>query len=1124
MVKELRLSLLGKLHLTSGGQPLTGFVSTKAQALLCFLAVTNRPHDRQTLAALFWGDMPDTEARTSLRTVLTNLRKLVPDHLLIDRDSVAFNPNAPYWLDLEHFQASLAAAGLSESSPSPNYQLPITNYQLLITNPQSPIPNPQSPNLSSPSSIPPLRQAIELYRGDFLEGFNVRDADDFEAWKLNQRDRLHHLAVQALLAFVYELTRQDDFTAALDYTSRLLTLEPWREEAHRLMIFILTKTGQHGAALAQFETCRHLLAEELGVEPAPETQALYERLRAAEAPRPHNLPPQTTPFVGREKELAQLGAYFENPACRLVSLVGLGGVGKTRLALQAAAANLNLFQDGVFFVPLAVANSSEEIIYSIANVLDLPLQGRADPFTQLLTYLKPKELLLTLDNFEYVISTSPEMKRHAAIGLALLTDILQAAPRVKLLATSRERLHLQEEWILEIEGLPYPQPPMTNDQLPITNYQPPPPTFQPSNLPTFQPSNLHPPNSPNSPTHPTPQLHAYSAISFFIQQAERVQPGFTLSAANQDDVIRLCRLLQGIPLGLELAITWLPVLSIGEIAAEIERDLDFLATSIRNIPQRHRSMRAVFESSWSLLSPAEQQLLKQLTVFRDSFQRQAAMQVAGASLPVLLGLLGKSLLRRDAAGRYSMHELIRQYAAEKLAESPPEKEQTEDRFCAYYTEFMAQQEKHLFGPRQLEVIPQIKAELENIRASWRRLVEQKQLKPLNHFIKTLWFFYGMQGRVYEGIEMLTGPIEWLKQDNRDDQEKRQLYGSLLAHQADFYFSLARFAPAIDLWHQSLSLLQSLDTPQHISFILSGLGLVAWHKGEYTQASQYFEEAIIQAKVEDDPWILATSISFLGGVAYALGDYPTAEQRLRQGLAMLRHLDKLWGSIHTLIRLSSVVSVLGRPAEAIQLLHEALALSQQTGERWGVAVSLSRLGLELSLSGDAQQLKAKQLLQQSVSLFREIGDGWGLSNALNRLGRINCTLGDYQAAWPQLREALQVASDNQLWPIVLDTLTSLAELALRTKTNTPASPPITNYPLPITNLQPSNLPTFQTQLTPFELLTITLNHPASQQVAKDRAARLLAEFETELPRSAVQTALAHSKAGQLEAIVTRLLKN
>ena len=250
MAQELQLSLLGNLYIHQDGAPVSGFVSGKAQALLCYLAVTGRPHNRETLAALLWGDLPDTEARANLRTVLANLRRLLGPYLNIERETISFNRKSRHVLDVELFQATLAEAGLRKSESAGGEVL-----------------------------LQPLRQAVELYRGDFLEGFSVRDALAFEEWQTTQRQRMRQQVVQALDRLVLELANRGEYAAGLEYAGRLLALEPWREEAHRQLMLLLAKSGQRSAALAQYETCSRILAAELGVEPSAETTTLYERLR-----------------------------------------------------------------------------------------------------------------------------------------------------------------------------------------------------------------------------------------------------------------------------------------------------------------------------------------------------------------------------------------------------------------------------------------------------------------------------------------------------------------------------------------------------------------------------------------------------------------------------------------------------------------------------------------------------------------------------------------------------------------------------------------------------------------------------------------------------------------------------
>jgi DNA-binding SARP family transcriptional activator/predicted ATPase len=586
---QLELSLLGRVEIKREGQPVEGFVSAKAQALLLYLAVTGRPQRRETLAGLLWGDKSDARARGNLRKALSNLRQVMGESVVVNGQTVSFNLDTVACLDVAVFESALAA------------------------------------DQANPENLTALAAAVEQYQGDFLAGFVVEEALPFEEWTLTERERLRRMAIQALYRLAVAHTARGEYAAGIDMTARLLTLEPWQEEAHRQMMILLERSGQHATALAQYETCRRILAQELGVQPLPETQALYQRLKARGQPSPHNLPPPSTPFVGRKKELAYLAHLLAQSDCRLLTLVGLGGIGKTRLALQTAAEHLTAFKDGVFFAPLVDVCTSDLLAAALAQALPCVLSQPSE--ADLISYLAGREILLVLDNFEHLLVRAPGQKP----GEALLINILTRAPGVKLLVTSREPLNLHEECVIEVGGLECPQ-----EDGPGTNRA-------------------------------TVHWQTYSAVKLFVQQAQRVQADFALSDCNQAEIVRLCRLVNGMPLGLELAAAWVPLLSCAEIAREIERDLDFLTTAARNIPDRHRSMRAVFESTWDLLSEPERDTLKKLSQFKGKFQRETALQITGVSLPLLLALVGKSLLRRDAAGWYDMHELLRQFAADKLA-------------------------------------------------------------------------------------------------------------------------------------------------------------------------------------------------------------------------------------------------------------------------------------------------------------------------------------------------------------------------------------------------------------------------------------------------------------------------
>ncbi|MFQ5615328.1 MAG: BTAD domain-containing putative transcriptional regulator, partial [Anaerolineales bacterium] len=425
MKAQFRLKLLGTVRVERDGRPVQGFESRKALALLAYLAVQGQPVPRSRLADLFWGDKPEASGRNNLSRVLSNLSTLLPGCLEADRYTVRLNPNIPFELDVAEFETKITQGDAAS-----------------------------------------LAEAANLYRGDFMEGIYLDDCPGVEIWMVSERERRREQAAQALQTLVEHHAWRGQYQEGLAYTARLLALDPWREEAHRQKMLLLARTAQRSAALKQYDKCRRILAEELDVEPSHETKALYERIRAAgEQPR-HNLPPQPTPFVGREDELAEIGRLLVNPDCRLWTLAGPGGIGKTRVALQAAGEKIGAFLQGVYFVPLAPVRSAEFLVSAIAEAIAFSFYSREAPQDQLVNYLREKEMLLVLDNFEHLLDggtrpgeAGPRVAGGGAAGLGadLLVEILQGAPEVKLLVTSRERLNLREEWVLEVQSLPVPE-------------------------------------------------------------------------------------------------------------------------------------------------------------------------------------------------------------------------------------------------------------------------------------------------------------------------------------------------------------------------------------------------------------------------------------------------------------------------------------------------------------------------------------------------------------------------------------------------------------------------------------------------------------------------------------------
>jgi predicted ATPase/DNA-binding SARP family transcriptional activator len=657
MTGELQLMLLGKPRYTftdaPTNAPAVDFLYKKSLALLAFLASTRQPQSRETLAGMLWAEMPEEHARANLRKVLTDLRHGLAPFLTITRQAVAFNGAAPYALDVEAFETKLRA-----------------------------LKSAGDPGLLGESTIQQLSEAVELYTGDFMDGYYIHDAPAFEEWVTLQREHFRQLQLTALHTLAKYHTARGAYTPGIAFTGKLLALEPWHEESHQQMMLLLALTGQRSAALHQYEMCRDILEKELGVVPSRDTTALYRQIQSGElsappsrAVPPHNLLAQVTPFVGRETELQTIAGRLNDPECRLLTLVGIPGAGKSRLALQAASAALGLFADGVFRVRTELAPGSD-LLRCIADGLGLCLEQGGNPEEQLLDNLRHKQLLLVLDNAELLGSRAE-----------FLLEVLQHAPGVKWLLTSLERLGLPGEWVLPVGGLVVPH------------------------------------------SQSAEEIDSSSAVQLFATYACRAEADFMLSEENRAAIVRICQLVEGLPLAIELAAAWARVLPCQEIAQEIERNIDFLATSSKSVPERHCSLRAVFAYSWAHLSKEEQEVFARLSVFKGGFSRDAAEQVAGASLRILASLLDRCLIQKSSLGRYDVHEFLREYGAQELAENQEQDEEVHNRHGLYFAAFVSQRGAQLAGPRQREALNEIAGELENIKAAQRWSSQQISTAP-----------------------------------------------------------------------------------------------------------------------------------------------------------------------------------------------------------------------------------------------------------------------------------------------------------------------------------------------------------------------------------------------------------
>lgn len=899
----LKIYTLGTPSLELDGQPIE-LSRRKATALLMYLAVTQQKHTREKLAGWFWGDSEQSKAFAYLRTTLWTLNKTLGEgYLEVDDDRIGISRGI--WVD------ALVFAELAESQPA---------------------------------------EAAALYQGDFLSGFTLPDSPEFDDWQFFQTESLRQVFAKLLEKLISLYQKQGQYETAIPYARRLVALDSLHEPAQRLLMQVYEAAGQRSAALRQYQEFADLLQRELGEKPDAETTALYRSIqenrgRARPLTVTAHMPVLTTPLLAREKEIAEMTALLHDPACRLLAVIGPGGIGKTSLALQLIHQMADQYRDGAYFVPLAPLTSADYIIPTVADALHFTSYNQGDVYQQLRRYLTGKHMLLVMDNFEHVLD-----------GVPVVAELLTSAPHLKILVTSRERLNLQEEWIYELHGLSYP------------------------------------PAAGNG------AVENYGAVQLFLQAARRVRPDFVLTDADKPFVAQICRSVEGMPLGVELAATWLQMLTCREIAQEIERSLDFLSSSLRNLPPRHRSLRAVFDSSWERLSPIEKSTLSKISIFQGGFDREAAYAVSQAALPVLLSLVNKSLVARNESGRYQIHELLRQFAAEKL--SAEDAQEAYRRHCAYYADFIRQREAAMKGQAQVQALDEIEADIDNLRAAWMWAVH-RDLPNMRKLLNGFTFFYIMRGRYQESQEMFGGTLEYLKQLSLSPEEQL-LRARIQISLACICLNVSQIEKARVLRAESHAVIAADDSPDNAIFLVSLALALTWPLYN-AEAEVCAQKALALFEARHDRWGLSLALRTLGDVAHTGTRYADSRRYYQQSYEVSRAIGDQWGESNALRALGEVAYTLGEYAEAERLYREGLRLSEQVGDHAVIPYVLNRLANLILLQGRYEE--SAKIFWEGVQEARRLGDPTSMGWAWFGLGDIAIAQERYEEGMALLEDAL-----------------------------------------------------------------------------------------------------------------------
>ena len=811
---------------------------------------------------------------------------------------------------------------------------------------------------------------------------------------------------------------------------------------------------------------------------------------AADAPR-HNLPAQLTPFVGREAELTELARLLDDPAARLITILAPGGMGKTRLSLEAARRTLEHtplplqgegpgvgFKNGVYFVPLAPLQSTDGLISTIAEHVNFQFYQGLPPRQQLLDYFREKHMLVIMDNFEHLLD-----------GAGLVTDILEYAPNVKVIATSRERLNLQGETIFRISGMEFPDWETPEDAL------------------------------------------EYAAVKLFMQSAHRVRPDFELVADELTYVARICRLVEGMPLGILLAAAWVDMLSLEEIADEISHSLDFLETDLRDVPERHRSIRAAIEPTWNRLSPQQQDVFMELSVFRGGFTWQAAQVVTGAELRDLTALVSKSLLQRDpASGRYSIHELLRQYAEDRLVDVG-EVTAVRDAHCTYYLTTLHDLEDDLKGRRQIGALRDIAADYDNVMKAWEPGLTTATFAEIDSAAFGLLMYYSMSDFQSGKKNVKSFSLAVEKLDAEEPQGKTAAaLGKILACQ--LYFMRHDTPRYSELFQRCRSLLQKTDQP-----LVRALALMqpapAEMGGTILQDQvKDQEEAVAICQEADDQWWEVQALQYLAVYYSELAlEYGIAKQLCDQRLRLSQRIGDVFGQMIALGDLGIFALDQQQYKVALDFWESGMALARQLGNRIRISDYLNNIANIASREGQFD--KAEHLIQQSLAIANEFGNQHRILWFLDTFGNIKYRAGSYEAARTIFEDCLDIVNHNN-WVFSLALVhhqLGFANLALNDLSaaqmcffRSLESAVHYKYSAQIVVTLVGIAALLARQGQPewaLEILSYTVEHPASDKHIDDEA-RLLIQLEAELPPDVVAAAKARGKALDLDATVAALL--
>ena len=725
-----------------------------------------------------------------------------------------------------------------------------------------------------------------------------------------------------------------------------------REIAERLFLAETTVKDYVGRILSKLNVKNRRMAVERGRE-----LGLLGDISDTPPIRMSNLPSSPTPFIGRSGELDRIKG--ELGKTRLLTLSGPGGMGKTRLALKTAQEVAVDFRDGSFFVNLAPIRSVEYIVQAIAEAVDFPLPTNEDPKRQLIRYLQKKDLFLVIDNFEHLLA-----------GVGVVSEILRNTSDVKILTTSRERLNLLGETNLTVAGM------KVDGELDLENAE------------------------------------KVDAVALFLSSAAKVRPEFVSSPEELTRIVHICQAVQGMPLAIELAASWLHVLSVDEINEEINKGLDILETEVRDAPERHRSIRAVFDGSWSMMDVNEREIFMRLSIFKGGFTREAARQVAGASLKQIGDLVNKSLIKHDpGTSRMEIHELLRQYAQEHLENLPDTNESTKGAYAAYFAEFMQDRWSQIRGSRQIPALREIAADIENVRAAWGYYLREQNASQLRKFLHVLWMVYWVRGWTRAAIDLFSGAVKVLPQSG-GDPEVQAVRSGAMGHLGFFMTSVGLADKGYELGNESIEILERLDYPIELAFAYQGLTLSAYYLDRPNQEMNAAQKLLEIAEASNDKWLQGYALWFVNLAEYRLKNYARSKRHLEASMKLNDEINNYFGIALCFTSLGGFAINNKEYAQAKEYFTQCLRLSDQMGFRWLSSNAVKYLGVVALYTGELEE--ARLHLVWTLKVAYDLGLDRDIAQCFFNFARLRVAQDDRESAVELLSLLLGQPASYQSW--------------------------------------------------------------------------------------------------------------